>query len=135
MRFNRHRSSNRLPEVNLIPMMDVLMTVLTFFILISMTLALEQGVEIRLPSQQRAVSQQTTPPPPLVAKLNLQGIIVNDQPTVEAQLLEQVKTYLAKNPKGVVVLQADPQMPYADVVKLLTDMKAMGGDRVSLAIE
>jgi biopolymer transport protein ExbD len=134
MRLNRHRSYNRLPEVNLIPMMDVLMTVLTFFILISMTLALEQGVEIRLPSSQTSSPQQA-PPPPLVAKLNPQGIVLNDKPTAEAQLLQQVKAYLAKNPKGAVVLQAEPQMPYADVVKLLTNMKAMGGNRVSLAIE
>ncbi|HEY9639164.1 MAG TPA: biopolymer transporter ExbD, partial [Coleofasciculaceae cyanobacterium] len=80
MRLNRHRSANRLPEVNLVPMMDVLMTVLTFFILISMTLALEQGVEIRLPSSQKAAPQQA-PPPPLVAKLSPKGIVVNDQPT------------------------------------------------------
>jgi len=134
MRLNRHRGSNSLPEVNLIPMMDVLMTVLTFFILISMTLALEQGVEVQLPSKQVSVPQQP-PPPPMIVKLDLQGISVNDKPTDSAPLMLQVKAYLAKNPKGVVVLQAEPQMPYAKVVKLLTDLKATGGERVSLAIE
>ncbi|MBW4659142.1 MAG: biopolymer transporter ExbD [Drouetiella hepatica Uher 2000/2452] len=134
MRSNRHRRSNSLPEVNLIPMMDVLMTVLTFFILISMTLALEQGVEIQLPQQQTANPQQPTPSP-MIVELDVQGVSLNDQPIASAPLMLQVKAYLEKNPKGVVVLKAEPQMPYADVVKLLTDLKATGGERVSLAIE
>ncbi len=134
MRRKRHHGSNSLPEVNLIPMMDVLMTVLTFFILISMTLSLEQGVEVQLPSKQVSTPQQV-PPPPLIVKLDLQGISVNDRPIESAPLMLQVKAYLAKNPKGVVVLQAEPQMSYSKVVKLLTDLKATGGERVSLAIE
>ena len=133
MRRKRHRG-NSLPEVNLIPMMDVLMTVLTFFILISMTLSLEQGVEVQLPSKQVS-APQPVPPPPLIVKLDLQGISVNDRLIESAPLMLQVKAYLAKNPKGVVVLQAEPQMPYSKVVKLLTDLKATGGERVSLAIE
>ncbi|MEM1311403.1 MAG: biopolymer transporter ExbD, partial [Cyanobacteria bacterium P01_H01_bin.153] len=34
----RRSSDSKIPEVNLVPMMDVLMTVLTFFIIISMSL-------------------------------------------------------------------------------------------------
>ncbi|MBI4780308.1 MAG: biopolymer transporter ExbD [Oscillatoriophycideae cyanobacterium NC_groundwater_1537_Pr4_S-0.65um_50_18] len=134
MRSSRHRRSNSLPEVNLIPMMDVLMTVLTFFILISMTLALEQGVEVQLPRQQ-ATDPQQPPPPPMIVELDLQGVSLNAQPIATAPLMQQVKTYLAENPKGAVVLKAEPQLPYADVVKLLTELKATGGERVSLAIE
>ena len=110
------------------------MTVLTFFILISMTLALEQGVEVQLPSQQ-ATDPRQPPPPPMIVELDLQGVSLNAKPIATAPLMQQVKAYLAKNPKGAVVLKAEPQLPYADVVKLLTELKATGGERVSLAIE
>ncbi|MEM6424137.1 MAG: biopolymer transporter ExbD, partial [Cyanobacteria bacterium P01_D01_bin.128] len=42
MRSRKQRPASRVPEVNLVPMMDVLMTVLTFFIIISMSLTGQQ---------------------------------------------------------------------------------------------
>ncbi|MBE9069935.1 biopolymer transporter ExbD, partial [Leptolyngbya cf. ectocarpi LEGE 11479] len=45
---SRHQRSG-IPEVNLVPMMDVLMTVLTFFVIISMELSGVQIFGVSLP--------------------------------------------------------------------------------------
>jgi biopolymer transport protein ExbD len=134
MRFKRnHRGS--LPEVNLVPMMDVLMTVLTFFIIVSMTLATQQGVQVQLPSNQPA-SPTEPQPEPLVIRMNAEDqLLLNEQPIARAELLSNVQAYLEKTPKGAVVLQADRQLPYEQVIQMLGEMKDVGGDRVSLAIE
>lgn len=117
------------------PMLDVLMTVLTFFIVVSMTLTLEQGVNIDLPSKDNAALPEDTPEP-LVIVLNAQGqMVVKDQPVSSDQLKPLLQTYLKANPKGSAVLQADQQLPYEQVIQLLTDMKAVGGDRVSIAVD
>ena len=129
------RNAHRPPEVNLIPMLDVLMTVLTFFIIISMTLGVEQGVNVQLPSNSKSQPSPQTAPAPLIAKLGRQGLIVGDRPMTKPQLTQQVKIYLAQNPKGIVVLQAAPDVPYEQVVGLLGELKELGGDRISLAIE
>jgi biopolymer transport protein ExbD len=51
MRFKSQQKSSQMPDVNLVPMMDVIMTILTFFIIVSMTLTAEQGaVNVTLPS-------------------------------------------------------------------------------------
>lgn len=133
MQFKNQRS--KLPELNLVPMLDVLMTVLTFFIIISMTLTLEKKVDIELPSN---APNAPTPaqPRPLIVTLDPQGqIVIDGQPADEAQLNSQIESYLAASEDGIVVLQADPQLPYEQVVQLLADMKDIGGGRVSLAIE
>jgi biopolymer transport protein ExbD len=134
MRFKRnHRGS--LPEVNLVPMMDVLMTVLTFFIIVSMTLATQQGVQVQLPSNQPA-SPTEPQPEPLIIRMNAEDqLLLNEQPIARAELLSNVQAYLEKTPKGAVVLQADRQLPYEQVIQMLGEMKDVGGDRVSLAIE
>ncbi len=129
------RNAHRPPEVNLIPMLDVLMTVLTFFIIISMTLGVEQGVDVQLPSNSKSQPSPQPAPDPLITKLGRQGITVGDRPMTKPQLTQQVKVYLAQNPKGVVVLQAAPDVPYEQVVALLGELKDLGGDRISLAIE
>jgi biopolymer transport protein ExbD len=46
-----------------------------------------------------------------------------------------MEAYLATYETGIVVLQAEPDVPYEQVVQLLGDMKDIGGDRVSLAID
>lgn len=136
MRFkNRHQASS-LPEVNLVPMMDVIMTILTFFIIVSMTLTNQQTVDVTLPSTNGAGSSQPQEGDTLMVGLNLQGqILLDSQPVTEAQITQQVQSYLAQKPKGVVILKADRQVPYEQVAKVLGTLRDAGGERVSLAID
>jgi biopolymer transport protein ExbD len=46
-----------------------------------------------------------------------------------------MQSYLAQNPQGVVLLSADRSLPYEQVVRVLGEMEAIGGDRISLALE
>ncbi len=125
-----------MPDVNLVPMMDVIMTILTFFIIVSMTLTNRQNaVNITLPSAGNGVSEQKAPDP-LVVSLNPQGqIFLGNQPISEAQLVQPMQEYLQKYPNGAVVLNADRKLAYEQVVKILGRMRDIGGDRVSLALE
>jgi biopolymer transport protein ExbD len=125
-----------MPELNLVPMMDVLMTILTFFIIVSMTLTSQQSViDVTLPSADAGANEQKNPDP-LVVALNQQGqTSLSSQVVSQDQLAQQIVQYLNSNPQGAVVLKADSQLPYQKVVKLLGTMRDIGGDRVSLAID
>ena len=129
-------SKSQMPEINLVPMMDVLMTVLTFFIIISMTLtAQQQSVNINLPSTNAGANTVKTPDPLVVGLTNQGTLEVANNPVTDAQLSQQMQAYLQKNPNGAVVLQADKKLPYEQVVQVLGKMRDVGGDRVSLAID
>jgi biopolymer transport protein ExbD len=135
MRYKRQQRPGQIPEVNLVPMLDVLMVVLTFFIIVSMTLTTQQGVEVQLPSNTNEPTSEAEPEFALV-KLDAEGgILFDDEPATQEQLIAQVKAFLEANPKGFVVMQADEKLPYEQVVTLLGEMKQAGGERVSLAIE
>lgn len=135
MQFKSDSNSSEMPELNLVPMMDVLMTILTFFIIISMTLTTQQGVDVTLPSADAGVSEQKTPDP-LIVGLNQQGqLSLGSQTVTKDQLAQQMVNYLNNNPQGAVILKADSELPYKNVVKLLGTMREIGGDRVSLAID
>ncbi len=135
MRFKSQQKKSEMPEVNLVPMMDVLMTILTFFIIIAMTLTTQQTVNVTLPSAS-AGAVELKEPDPLIIGLNLQGEILLESKTVsQAELSQQMQSYLVQNPKGAVILKAADKIPYDQVVKLLGTMRDVGGDRVSLAID
>lgn len=134
---SRFRAANsQMPEINLVPMMDVLMTILTFFIIISMTLTVQQrSVNIDLPSTTAGANDVKTPDP-LIVGLTRQGTLaIADKPVTDTQLSQQMQVYLQNNPKGAVVLKADKKLPYEQVIQVLGKMRDIGGDRVSLAID
>lgn len=135
MKSKARQRSSSMPEINLVPMMDVIMTILTFFIILSMTLTDFQSVDISLPNSQSGASQEE-PPDPLVVGLNQQGqILLDGTPTDRDRLSQQISTYLQQNPKGTVVLKADKDLAYQRVMQVLGTLKELGGERVSLAIE
>ena len=125
-----------MPEVNLVPMMDVIMTILTFFIILSMTLTNQQNaVNVTLPSAGNGLSEQKTPDPLVVSINEQRQLFLGKQQITEAQLAQPMQAYLQQHPEGAVVLNADRKLPYEEVVKVLGKMRDIGGDRVSLAIE
>lgn len=133
MRF-KHQQRSVIPTIDLTPMLNVMMATLAFFVLISMTLTNEQGVDIQLSAQDNGTPQQNAPEPLLVELNRQQQILLNKQQISKQQLLQQIRVYLQLNPQGSVLLQPDSELSYESVVQLLGEMRDVGGDRISLAI-
>ena len=136
MGFNsRQRLVPPIPAVNLLPLMDVLMSILAFFILISMTLTRQQvAIDVELPGVGEGSAVQTASEV-LIVGLNREGeISIAGERQTQAQLLAAIEAYLAANSQGSVMLQADRQLSYEQVLQLLGQMREVGGERVSLAI-
>ncbi|MBD2260265.1 biopolymer transporter ExbD [Pseudanabaena sp. FACHB-2040] len=138
MRFQDRTRSSGIPEVNLVPMMDVLMTVLTFFIIIAMTLTGTQLANVRLPQSVTGADQEPAAQTvdPLIVGLDSNGdLVMDNQPISSAQLDQRIRTYFGQNPEGKIILKADRDLSYETVADLLTELRAIGGNRVSLAVE
>ncbi len=132
----RRNQGSQMPDLNLVPLMDVIMTILIYFVIVAMTLTNFQGVDVTLPGQGGSAATGTKPIDPLVIGLNLQGqILVNNAVVALEELDPLVMQYLSEKPQGVVVLKADRAVPYEGVVTLLRALQRLGGDRVSLAVE
>ncbi|MEQ9237428.1 ExbD/TolR family protein [Coleofasciculus sp. E2-BRE-01] len=138
MHFRNTQNNSSIPEVNLIPLMDVMMSVLTFFIITSMSYTGQRLGDIKLPGLPGSgtASGESNTRNTLVIGLNRQGeILVDNQVITVNQVSETIQSYLEQNQNATVVLKADRDLPYEDVQKLLKEMTIIGGDRVSLAIE
>jgi len=132
MRF-KHQQRSVIPTIDLTPMLNVMMATLAFFVLVSMTLTNEQGVNIQLPAQDNTISLENAPP--LLVEFKEKQILLAQQQVTKQQLLQQMRVYLQQNPQSSVLLQPDSKLPYELVVQLLGEMRDVGGDRVSLAID
>lgn len=128
--------SSGIPEVNLVPMMDVIMTILTFFIIVAMTLTDQQRtLNVTLPNANGNPSS-TKAPESLIVGLNPQGqTAIGEKVVSDIELAQQIQSYLTRNPQGSVLLKADRTVSYQQLATVLGTMQKIGGERVSLAIE
>lgn len=137
MRF-RHQREAPMPVVDLIPMLNVMMGVLAFFVAVSMTLAAApDGVDVDLPSGQgQPVNTGQLPPNLLLGRALADGRIeTGGQQLTEEQFLARIEQHLGSGEEAEVVLIANPDVAYEKVIQLLATMRAVGGDRVSLGVE
>ncbi|MFP4009771.1 MAG: ExbD/TolR family protein [Spirulinaceae cyanobacterium] len=133
MRFKTRRSG-ALPQVNLVPMLDVLMSVLTFFIISAIALTDRRLGNIEIPGAAGDLPLENTVA--LTIGLNETGeILSNNQIITETELATLMQAYLQDNPDGTIVLKADRDLAYTEVSQLLKKMGKIGGDRVSLAVQ
>lgn len=135
MQFKSKLSPNP-PQIDLVPMLTVMMGILAFFVTITMTLGSEKLIEVQLPAEQQDSAPPPLPADPFIVELVGENQVqLNGQPVDVESLKGQVEAYLSRNPENVVFLLPNQDLPYQQVMQFLGEMRSVGGDRVSLAIE
>ena len=118
-------------RIELVPLIDVIFCILTFFLLAALQLTRQQAINVDLP---KAKTGQTQMREMLIVSIDDFGQTYIDQLPVNYQQLDRVlKSFQAKNPAGLMVLYAPQNAKYAKVVEVLDKLREVGGERVALA--
>lgn len=118
-------------QINIVPLIDVIFCILTFFILGAVGLSRQQAIGLDLPKASSATPQMREM---LVVSLDSFGqVYVEQQLVTSNQLEEAIKNYHQYNPTGLMVLHASREASYNEVIQVLDMLKKVGGDRVALA--
>lgn len=118
-------------RIELIPLIDVIFCILTFFLLAALQLTRQQAINVDLPKARTAQTQMREM---LIVSIDDFGQTYIDQLPVNDRQLERVlKAYRSQNPTGLMVLYAPQNARYARVVEVLDRLREVGGDRVALA--
>jgi biopolymer transport protein ExbD len=120
------------PKIELVPLIDVIFCILTFFLLAGLQVTKQQAISVDIPS---ATSGAPAARELLMVTLNDTGqLFVEQQPMlVPGQLVEAVKQYRQARPNSSIVLYASKQVSYNKVVEVLDALRGVAGDRVALA--
>ena len=132
MRRNFH--DVREPLVMIIPMIDIMLFLLVFFMLSTMYMVNASTVQVSLP--QAATAQHDTRPHIVSITVTEDGKVLFDrdeEPTRE--LTARVKTQLEDDPDTVFVARGDRKADYQFVVTVFDALKEAGTRHVSIATE
>jgi biopolymer transport protein ExbD len=137
MRVRRSTGAGKIPEINLVPMLDVLMTILTFFIILSMTLTGEQISQVQTPKgiNPKVAATKSSKIKPFMLGVDAKGqILLQGKTAGSSELVSALNEYFRKTPKGQILVVADRTLPYQKVTQILQRLRDLGGGQVSLAI-
>lgn len=130
MKINLENASDEV-QIQLIPLIDVIFCILTFFILAALQLTRQQAINVDLPRASTATLQTRQV---FIVSIDVTGQVYIDQQAVNREeLLQRMVGYRQLNPTGRMVLYAPRTAIYDDVVRVLDLMRSIGGDRVALA--
>jgi len=118
-------------HIEIVPLIDVIFCILIFFILAALQLTRQQAIGVDLPSAGTSTlqNQQT-----LMVSVDALGKVYVDRTEVsESQLYLILEGYRRTNPAGLMLLYADRNAIYNDVISILDLMRSVGGNRVALA--
>lgn len=118
-------------RIEVIPLIDVIFCILTFFILAAVGLTRQQAITVDLPSAATGTTQMQDM---LIVSVDTVGQTYIEQELVPRdQLRQRLLAYQIQAPQGLMVLYASKTTLYEDVVQILDLMRSVGGDRVALA--
>ena len=121
---------DRPPQINIVPMIDVIFAILVYFIVSSLFLTRSEGLPVNLPQAETAQVHQRKQ---ITVSLDSAGnLTVGSRPTELAQLTTQVANLLKTDPTRVVVISADKVVSHGDVVDVMDRLRQI--PQVKLAI-
>jgi len=124
----RGRRQSALAEINVTPLVDVMLVLL----IISMVAApmLQRGIHLELPATETATEIQEAR---VVVSVDREARIrINDRPVHPDLLLERMQGLAAARPDETVFLRADKLLPYGEVLGVMDTIRKAGIVRISL---
>jgi biopolymer transport protein ExbD len=125
-------------DVNMTPLLDIVFIMLIFFI-VTAVFVTEEGIAPNLPTPSE--EENLNPPPSLLLSVQADGfVLVDDVRQIDPRSTGPVvEEFLAKEPKGVVIISAAPDAETGTTVTVLDEARDAGGDanydRITLALQ
>lgn len=120
-------------EINILPMIDVIFSILAFFIISSLFLTRSQGLSVDLPSAQTTEPKQSVQ---LNITIEPDGKLFLDRQPIELEELKGALTQkIAPDSESVVIINADTKVEHGTVVKVMDRLRQVPGAKMAIAAE
>ena len=130
MKLRNYRETKQ-PDLNIIPMIDIMFFLLVFFMLSTMYMVEQKTIPVNLPQATSAAIDNKTN---FTVTLKDDGsIYLEDQQTDIQTLLMQATKEQKNNPSFAIIIRADKDINYDKVVSFIERLKKAGITRFGLA--
>jgi biopolymer transport protein ExbD len=118
-------------STTIVPLLDVVFAILTFFIMSTLYLTKSEGLLVNLPKASQSQQQQQTR---VNVTVLLDGTLALNKRIIPIEQLEpNVRSLMVATQQTVVIINADKAVEHGNVVAVLDQVKKIDGVKVAIA--
>lgn len=125
MQFQQKKQA--LSEINVTPLVDVMLVLLVIFMVAAPML--EQGIDVNLPETKGKDISSTTKEEPLTLTVKKEGDLFLNSKKVD---LQSLRDQLKGNTDKVIYLKSDEAVAYGYVAQIMGELKELGIEKIGL---
>jgi biopolymer transport protein TolR len=131
-RLERNPGSQPMSEINMTPLIDVMLVLLVIFMITAPLMA--SSLKLDLPKTNAGDSSNATAV--LALAVNQEGqLFIGDEPATQAQITRRAKEAAQRDPATEVQLRADSRVPYGRVAELIGWLQEAGLSRIGFVTQ
>jgi len=120
-------------ELNIIPMIDVIFAILTFFIISSLFLTRSESLPVNLPKADSSEVQERTR---ITVTVKASGdIALNREAIILEDLQSSVRELMDSAQESVIVINADEAVEHGRVIAVMDKLREIEGAALGIATE
>ncbi|MDO9358921.1 MAG: biopolymer transporter ExbD [Polaromonas sp.] len=131
-RLERAQGAQPMSEINVTPLVDVMLVLVVIFIITAPLLA--SSIRLDLPSSDAAQPNQAPSFVTVVVDKGGQAFL-DDQPVSATQLDQSLRQSAGRNPDTEVQLRADEAVPYGRIVEVMGIAQKAGLNRIGFVAD
>ncbi|WP_122859405.1 ExbD/TolR family protein [Pseudomonas viridiflava] len=132
MAFSSSNDDDAISDINITPMVDVMLVLLVVFIVTAPLLT--NAIPLNLP--QTVSTAPLDDGKPVAISIDATGsLFVDGEPLVEEQLPDALQTLHTRDPEVALTLRADTATDYGRVARVLADVQRSGITRLAVITE
>ena len=120
--------------INIVPMIDVIFAILTFFIIASLDLIKIDMIDVNLP---KAVTSKTVEDKPLILSIDKEHNIFLGKTLIsdKKNIVDQISNFISVSTKNVLVISADKEVSYGKVIDVLDQLRTIENLKIGISTE
>ena len=120
-------------QINILPMIDIIFVILSFFIVSSLYLVKLETIPVNLPSAENSNPEKDSL---IVVTLNLENRVFIDDKFIDISILEnEIRSKLRFSNNKKVVLRADKGIKYGRVISILDILRKIENIKIGVSTE
>jgi biopolymer transport protein TolR len=133
MAFRLDDETHALSDINVTPLVDVMLVLLVIFMVTAPLL--QQGIDVQLPKSVAQNLPQQPEDPLILSITKSQVYYLNETPVPRQQLSERLKILLRNRRSKAIYLRADRNLPYGTVVETMDILNRLGVESLGMVTE
>ena len=120
-------------SINILPMIDIIFAILSFFIISSLYLTKIDTIKVNLPKSSTAVREQNKPQ--IITIDNNENIYFNSREISLTNMSSIIRTNIENLEEPIVILRADTSVKHGFIVNLLDELRKIENLKIGISTE